>query len=366
MGDDRPDVLSRRQLALLLWCALISPLIRQAPGAMVSAAGEGVWLSALSCMPAAAVLGLLWGRYLRSRRAGEGLGELFCRCLGDAPGRAAAALCALWVSFAAGFELRSGADRFVSAVYPESPVWLFGGVMLLLGAGAALGRLKALGRCAELIAPALGAVFALVFLFCLPNMEVRNLWPLPPGSLAGTAKGALPLLNALSTGALLGFLGDRVEKGPLGAAFALPLLALAGLGALLCAATVGTFGPGLTEQMNYPFFVMIRSVRIAHLLERIEALVVAQWVAADFLLLGTLLQVSSTALSTALFGAGARRRALSVWLCLPPLLSGAVLCAPTALALRRAARELIPLGTAALTLLLIPGILIVGRIRKKL
>jgi hypothetical protein len=34
--------------------------------------------------------------------------------------------------------------------------------------------------------------------------------------------------------------------------------------------------------MNYPFFAMIRNVRIFRSVERIEALVVALWVAPDF------------------------------------------------------------------------------------
>ena len=366
MRHDRDDAMSVRQFSVLLWASLVSPLIRQVPGAMALIAREGVWLSAMLTFPAAPALGLLWARFLRSRQDGEGLGELFCRCVGCLPGRAAAGLCAVWISFYAGFALRAGADRFVAAVYPESPVWLFGGVMLLLSLGAALGRAKTLSRCAQLIAPVLAAVFALVLVFCLPNMEAANLWPLPPDAFPRACRGALPLINTLSVGVLSLFLAGRVEKGDLRAAFSLPLLSLSLLGALLCAATGGTFGADLADKMNYPFFVMIRSVRIAHLLERVEALVVAQWVAADFLLLSLLLHSASMAAQLALFGYGAERKGLSVWLCAAVMALGAVLCAPTAFALRRAAREIIPLGNAVVAFLLIPAIFLIGRLRKKL
>ena len=48
--------------------------------------------------------------------------------------------------------------------------------------------------------------------------------------------------------------------------------------------------------MNYPFFAMIRSVRIIKSVERIEALVVALWVAPDFVLVSMLLIIASRTL----------------------------------------------------------------------
>ena len=72
--------------------------------------------------------------------------------------------------FYAGFVLRAGADRFVSAVYPESEPWIFMAVMLALAVRAGLGSLRTLGRCAAVTAPVLGAMFLLVFLACVPNM----------------------------------------------------------------------------------------------------------------------------------------------------------------------------------------------------
>lgn len=366
MPEKNGAPLSRRQLGILLLSVMVSPLIRQVPGAMTLPAGRGVWLSALLCLPGAALLGAFLGALLKNRGPGEGLGELLCRCFGNVPGRAAAALFALWLIFYAGFVLRAGADRFVSAVYPESPVWLFMAVMLLLCLPAGLGKLKTLARCAQIIAPALGLVFAVVFVFCFQNVETDNLWPLRPEDLAGAGPGALPLLTTLSVGAHLTFAAGETEPGALGKTFALPLLALAGLGLLLCVTTVGTFGAELTERMNYPFFVMIRSIRIFNVLERVEALVVAQWVAADFLLLGTLLHIAPGALSLALFGPGGKRPRWTGWLCAALLGVSGWLCAPTAFTLRWVARTVVPAGNALLVFGLLPLAFVIGKMRKKI
>ena len=57
---------------------------------------------------------------------------------------------------------------------------------------------------------------------------------------------------------------------------------------------------------------MIRCIRIFRLLERVEALVVAQWVTTDFLLLGALLQAATGELTLCFPKLGARRGAVAL------------------------------------------------------
>ncbi|MBR6114764.1 MAG: GerAB/ArcD/ProY family transporter, partial [Oscillospiraceae bacterium] len=291
--------LSRWQFTALLWAAMVSPAIRQIPGAALGAAGSAAWLSAALCLPAAAALGGLFGRLLDRRRDGEGLAALLCRALGAPVGRAVCGLWGLWTVFYGGFVLRAGADRFVSAVYNDSPEWLFMGVTLLLCLPAARGRVRVLGRCAEILAPLLWAVFALVFLLGFKNVDAACL-RLPDSQPVGRAlAGMLPLTAALCSAVHLGFLADTAEQDKLAGPCAKAMAALGALGLLLSVTVLGTFGAELSGKINYPFFVMIRSLRILHLIERMEALVVAQWVAADYLLLSALLRSAARALTAA-------------------------------------------------------------------
>ena len=364
MADDLTKKMSRRQFSALLWAVMVSPIIRQIPATVAPVAGRGAWLSALFAAVPAAALGLFAGHFLRSRRPGEGFGELFCRALGPAAGRIVTALYLLWLVFFGGFVLRAGADRFVSAIYTGSPEWLFMAVMGLLCLVAGEGRLKTLGRFAQIIAPLLSAVFALVFLFCLKNVKPDNLWPLYAGDLPRAFRGVLPLMGTLAVGVYPGFLAAEVEPGRLGRTFSLSQLSLALLGALLCFTSLGTFGAELTDKMNYPFFVMIRSIRIFNLLERVEALVAAQWVAADFLLLGTLLQITGGAFALVLHGPGGKKTRLGVRLCAAGMGLAAWQCAPSAFALRTLSRGVILWGNALLVFGLLPVCYAVGRLRK--
>ena len=308
--------------------------------------------------------GLLLGRLLRKRVPGEGLGGVLLRVFGRAGGTAAVLLFTAWTVFYAGFVLRAGADRFVTAVYPGSRPWLFMAVMAALCVPACLGRLKTLGRCAEIALPLLTLVFLFVFLFALPGLDAANLAPVSRESAADAARGALWLLSTMSVLLLLAFLSDRTEPGPLAAPFNRAFLPLGALTALLCVTVVGTFGAKLAAEMHYPFFVMIRCIRIFRLLERVEALIVAQWVTTDFLLLGALLQAAAGNLTLCFPKLGARRGAVALSSLALALVSGA-LCAPTGFSLRELSRTLIPIACASAAGVLVLALL-VGLARKKI
>ena len=116
--------------------------------------------------------------------------------------------------------------------------------------------------------------------------------------------------------------------------------------------------------MYYPFFVMIRCIRIFRLLERVEALIVAQWVTTDFLLLGALLQAATGELTLCFPKLGARRGAVALTCLALALLSGA-LCAPTSFSLRELSRTLVPIASASAAGVLVLAF-VVGLLRKKI
>ena len=361
----RPEGLSPGQLGWLLWGALASSLVRVSPGALLSDAEGGAWLSALLAAPGAVLLALVMGLTYSLRRPGEGLGELFCRALGPAAGRCLAGVCALWLSFCGGFVLRCGADQFVAAVYPESGVWLFAGATLLLCLPVGLGRVRTLGRCARAAAPCLLGVFVLVFFLAVPGLDLSELRP-PAAAARRCAAGAVPLLGSLSAGAFFLFLaGPAPADGKRGVFFP-PVLGLAGLGFLLAAAVTGSFGPGLAGQMDYPFFVMIRNLGLSLFLERTEALIAAVWVISDFLLVGALLHMAPAALSAALPVPGRSRRPGTVWACAALMGAAAWLCAPDSFALGTLGRRIVPLADLGFAFGLLPAALLVGRLRKRI
>ncbi|MBQ2896508.1 MAG: GerAB/ArcD/ProY family transporter, partial [Oscillospiraceae bacterium] len=224
MEDKKLTMLSRGQLISLGWVALLSPVIRQLPRSAVHVGGRGSWLSPLFALPL--LLLYLWflSAFLRSCGEGEGLQHQFCRALGRIPGRALLLLYALWLSFYMGFVLRAGADRFIAAVYPSSGPSIFILIMAALGLMAGLGRLKVLGRCAQVVQPLLIFSLLLILWSALPKIELANLLPLDQDELAKAARGGLPVAGTLTFTVYAAFLEHRVERGHEGKSLLLPLL----------------------------------------------------------------------------------------------------------------------------------------------
>lgn len=360
MPDKRPDRLTARQAAALTFVSMLSPLIRQMPGHALASAGHAVWLSALLAVPLVLLYGALLERLLP---AGRGIAEALTEGLGALGGRAAVFVFSLWLGVYAGFVLRAGADRFVGAVYPGSPVWLFAAVTLALALLGASGRVLTLARFSELVIPLLGGVFLLVFAFALPQLEPENLFPVSRADIGGAVRGALPLADTLSLSAVFLFLRDRTEPEGAARTRVRAILWLSLLGFLLCVYTVGAFGAELASELNHPFFVLIREIRVFELLERIEALVIAQWVIADFVLLGALFRITADSVSLSLWGDKSARPRLSLALTALFAAVSAALCAPGAFALRRFGAEIMPRVNAVMLFAALPLLLWIAKLR---
>lgn len=365
MEDKKLTLLSRRQLLSLGWVALLSPVIRQLPRNAVHMGGRGSWLSPLFALPLLLLYARLLTAFLHSCREGEGLQHQFCRALGAVPGRLVLLLYGLWLSFYMGFVLRAGADRFIAAVYPSSKPGVFILITAGLGLMAGLGRLKVLGRFAQVVQPLLIFSLLLILWSALPKIEGINLLPLRGDELLQAAKGGVPVAATLCFTVYAAFLEHRVERGGGGRGLLPPLLGTLLLVLAMSAVTVGTFGAPLTGAMRHPFFVLIRDVRLFNLLERVEALIIVQWALTDFVLVALLCHVASSNLSFVFGGGEGLRRGFAAAVTAAAV-AAAWLCAPGSFALQAMAEHLIPRVHGIFLFLLLPLVFLIGRLRKKI
>lgn len=284
-------LLTTKQFAALIFVSLLSPLLRSVPRASVYTAGRGAWLSVLPALFILLFLAAFLGFLIRSLRPGEGYADLFFRWLGPVAGRIVLLLYGLWFLVYAGFVLRTGAERLVAAVYPESPLFLFLLVMLALCLLTALGTLRAVGRTAFLIQSILLASLGLVLFLAAPDMSLKNLFPVPLDNTAGIISGGLPLAFIGALGACFPFLMKYVEpiKQPGKQSVSL-VLGFLFLCLILSVEILGTFGPSLTQKLAFPFFLMVRNISLFHITQRIEAVVVVLWMFADFILCTSMLR----------------------------------------------------------------------------
>jgi len=350
----------------MTFVAMLSPTIRQIPRTVTLAAGRTAWLAGILALPVCVLPALFLRRLMRDKAPEEGLGELFLRALGPVFGRFAVLLYTLWLLAYAGFVLRTGADRFISTVYPNSQPWVFIAVMLAMALIAGLGSLRALARTAELARPLLLAVFLFVFVFAVPDIHAENLLPVSILDAGPLAAAVLSVLNTVSLVLYTAFLEGRTGAGRIPGDAMENLVLFLLIVTLLCLTTIGVFGAEMVVRMDHPFFVMIRNIEIFNVFERVEAIVIALWVVTDFVLLSMLLQICSGNVSLLRRGACAERSRLSVWLCAAATLAVSVLIAPTSFHLEWLTHTVFPISSAVLIFLGLPLIALVGRLRKKL
>ncbi len=369
----------RRQLLALAAVIFLSPALRLFPAGPARVLGRAAWISPLAAAPLLLLYGWFLFKLMAARREGEGLADLSLRILGEKPGRAVLCLFSVWLLLYAGFVLRSGADRFITTIYPLSAPPFF---TLCMGAAAlvgALGSCRSLVRVAKLVLPIVLGVIVLILFFSLFGVDKSNLLPVTRQDLAPVPllQGSLSVADVISvalylTCFLAGPMPKKEDRLP---SFLLWLGLICLLLTAVSVAVVGSFGAELTARLTRPFFSLVRNLVFFSSLGRIEALVVALWVFPDFLLVSLLLFAAQYCLRLA---AGYRpsyqaQRRLdfsggrwTIWLCGAAAILCGLLIARDPASLSFWSETLIPLLNLSFAFLLLPLLWAAGRLRKRL
>jgi len=370
------EKISPRDLAVLGYMLLLSPVFQLAPGFLTGAAGKAAWFSGLLTFIPLTLYFLFMRLFLKNRAEGEGLSELFLRALGPIAGRAALVVNALWFLFYAGYALRAAGARYANTVYPAAAYQLFTVVTLLLVAVAAFGRTTALIRTSARLAPLVFAVIAAIFLLSLPKLDMHSLLPVKTGDAVPVLSGAAMGFNLASTAAYAAFFSGALpaerKKGPLLWLSFFAALTLT----LLCVICQSAFGPNLTGKLNYPFFSMIRDITLFKVLTRYEAVIVTIWTLGDYFLSALLLLVSARQLqlvfNTPVPEDRGKRLPLfrqgrwTIWLCVGAALILSLTLAQRQSEMKTMSETILPAVKWAVALGLYPLVFAVGKIRGKI
>lgn len=369
--------ITRRQLFTLATLMLLVPSLRIFISAATEYAGRAVWLTA----PLAALPMLLYiyfiSDFMDCRREGENIQELFLRCLGQRPGKAALALTAAWLILYSGFILRSGADRLIVTIYPDSSPGVFTLGLGLVCLTAALGNPRSIVRSAMIISPVLIGSLLLIFVFSFSSLDASNLLPVTVDDAVPVALGSLAAVDVLVFGAYaVCFIEGMCPREPGRARQgSLWLIVMVLLMSLLCLSVVGMFGAELSSRLSRPFFIMVRNLVFFRTVERVEALVVMLWLFPDFLLVSVFLYAAQYSLRLCLGQDAAYRgerltdMSRGRWLIWPTVLTAialSLLIGRDALSLELWSLKLIPLINLLYAFIFIPSIYIIGKVKKTL
>ncbi len=269
--------ISHTQLMALIWAGVLAPAAEVLPGIALSRAGRAAWLT-----PIAAVLPVLAAGWLLKRLIGpQGLAGGIRSVLGPVGGSVVLMLYAIWGELLLALRFRLCAGRLLGSGERDGSLYFFLALNVLAALWVGTGKLTAFARAGQVYLAILLVTAGLVLALSVPQVRLERVLPFTPDQLRTIPVSALPVAGVLGWGVYGAFLAGE-SRSPQGRWWSL----FWGAGGCLLLALaqwiiLGSFGAGLAERLENPFFALAKSVGVEGAFQRVESIVAALWILAD-------------------------------------------------------------------------------------
>ncbi len=272
------DVLSVRQIMVVLLVALLATATDVLPGVAAQQVGRGGWLMMLGALPT-----LLLASWVCSK--------LFCGrdlwvIAGKPLGYTIIIVYMIWILMTLTVVLRLSAGR-MELIYSKVPPIFFAAFVAVAAGWMGIGKVSALARAAEIFYLALTVVLAGVLLLASFKVEWCNLYPVEWNKLPAGSLSAVGILLNVVPAAVLAARVPPAARSTRNVCGWVVAFCVATTGVL--AAIWGNIGSVLTAQLDIPYLIMVQGLGVKGAFQRTEALVAAMWLLSDVVLAGVLL-----------------------------------------------------------------------------
>lgn len=268
--------LSGRQFGILTFIMMMAPVVHAVPARIIDAR-RGAWLAPLPAMIPLAPLLFFFFCGLSRMPEESGLGDLYHLAFGNRWGKVLYAVSALWILTIMVVDLRFYAERYISAVYPETGKLVFYLVMELLQIWIVKGSLSGLMRAGKFLFWVVIITLAAVLILVAVKVSWDNMWPATDSSWKEMGLGALRLSTTISMVVPAGFLIGKVQWKPRKGGSGWWLTGLTLVMIAITGGILGVFGLELAQRVQTLFFTLAKQVSVAGAAERLESVITAMW-----------------------------------------------------------------------------------------
>jgi spore germination protein KB len=265
--------ISHTQFFILVMTFEIGTSLLLAPFLMVAAAKQDAWISMLIGLFTGLLLVLFYAALLR-RYTALTLVEISEQVLGKWTGKAVSLLFFFYFLVLTAGLLRIIGDFITTHIMPETPITAIEiTFMLIVIYGNRLG-LEVFSRTSEIVLPWIMMFFFLLVFMLLPEIELKNLFPLVEGGIKPIIKSALLSLGVPFADIVV-FLMITPAVAParkLGKVLFFSTLTGGMIIFVIVLMAILVLGPNQTTQLNYPIYVLAQRVNIGNFIQRIEVL----------------------------------------------------------------------------------------------
>ena len=281
----REEKISGRQYGVLVFVIMMSPLIHAIP-VRIATAGKAAWLLVIPSVIPLAVLFYFLFRTLGRMPEGSGLRDVYLTALGNRWGKLCCWINVAWLLMLTVMNFRFSAERYISAVYPETDLAIFNLVLVLLLLLIVWNDFGDLVRMGKILFWVIAITLIAVLVMAANQIQLYNIWPVTDIKWKEAGMGTLRMSTVMAFAVPTSFLVGRVnwKSNKKGIVWWLTILTVTMLA--IGVAVIGVFGPGLSERLEVPFFTLDKQITFQGKVKGLETVVAAMWLMSDTAITG--------------------------------------------------------------------------------
>lgn len=272
--------ISSVQLAMMIYLAIIPTAILTTPAITYKDAKQDLWIS-----PVWAVCGVITifiAFQLHNMYPGQNIVQASERIVGRVPGKMIGFITLFYYLYLNGIIIREYGEFLDGAYLHRTPLIVVISSMVFVCVLAVRGGVEIVGRFAQLFLPAFVALFLLIIIPIIPDLNPLNMLPVMGEGIIPSIKGAGVLqvwfCEFITVSFFLPFVTDR-EK----AAKSILISLIAVILTLMISnlATLLLLGE-ITGNYTYPLLILAKYISLAEFFTHLESLYMAIWVLGAF------------------------------------------------------------------------------------
>ncbi|OIK15735.1 spore gernimation protein [Bacillus sp. MUM 116] len=278
--------ISYLQMALIMYATVVATAILYIPFITAQHAKRDLWLSPIwGSMSGFLIVFIILKLYkLYPKKTLIEYSELI---LGQILGKFISFIYLFFLLHDTAIAFREYGEFVESAFLHKTPMVIVIASIALSCAIAVHGGIETVGKCATIFLPIVLALYILIYVFLIPDLNFKNLFPIMQDGLIPSVKGSLAPHAWLSQFSLLSFLlpfltnqKNAMKWGMLSVLACVLTMVFINLGNLFL------FGEIITN-IQFPVFEAARFISIGSFFEHIESIVIAVWVLGGFVQLSS-------------------------------------------------------------------------------
>jgi spore germination protein KB len=285
------EKISVRQAFILFILFTYSSSLRLFPAVAAKIGERAGWLTPIFAMlPFACLVYIIQALFKNDKEAN--LSDIIFKTLGKFFGTVLLTLYLIWMMVTVGIFVRYFAERFLSALLPNTPMNFFTVTILATVFYVLQGGIVYISRTAELLFLIFLAIFAVLFLFTIPSIEVINLFPVTHYDILPLIKSSYSCISIWGAFTFIFFFGDKINDKEHIKRFGMQsTVFLVVTTLMLLIQTIGVYGYSVIERVSMPYVFVVKSMSLLETIERIESVAVVSWLIVDFVAICLVLYV---------------------------------------------------------------------------